>query len=133
MQVKSIAECSKRAFCNTFDLHLVAILSLRSLFCLFLSGRLRQVSLYFHALWIPAAELMRLHRCADCIYDILESISNELADMFLIKRDHFHLRVPIVKLLTPLFTFSSCPFTGENNILSMTWASLGAPSPSTCS
>ena len=25
------------AFCNTFDLHLVTILSLRSLFCLFLS------------------------------------------------------------------------------------------------
>ena len=27
MQVKSIADCSKRAFCNTFDLHL-AIISL---------------------------------------------------------------------------------------------------------
>ena len=25
MQVKSIAECSKRAFCNTFDLHLATI------------------------------------------------------------------------------------------------------------
>ena len=25
MQVKSIADCSKRAFCNTFDLHLATI------------------------------------------------------------------------------------------------------------
>ena len=45
MQVKSIAECSKRAFCNTFDLSLSYHLWLRSLFCLFLSGRFRQVLL----------------------------------------------------------------------------------------
>ena len=25
MQVKSIAECSKRAFCNTFDLHSIKL------------------------------------------------------------------------------------------------------------
>ena len=49
MQVKSIAECSKRAFCNTFDLHLATICILKSLFCLFLSGGLRQVSLYLVA------------------------------------------------------------------------------------
>ena len=41
MKVKSIAECSKRAFCNTFDFHY-----LRLLFWLFLSGRLGQVLLY---------------------------------------------------------------------------------------
>ena len=46
MQVKSIAECSLGAFCNTFDLHL-AILSLGNQFLVFfLSGRLRQVLLY---------------------------------------------------------------------------------------
>ena len=28
MQVKSIAECSKRAFCNTFDLHYKATICL---------------------------------------------------------------------------------------------------------
>ena len=41
MQVKSIAECSQGAFCNTFDLHLVPI-------CLnnLVSGRFRQVLLY---------------------------------------------------------------------------------------
>ena len=46
MQVKRTAECSKRAFCNTFDLHISYHLSLRPLFCLVLSGRLRQVLLY---------------------------------------------------------------------------------------
>ena len=36
------------AFCNTFDLHLAAIIyvSLSSLYCLFLSGRFTQVLLY---------------------------------------------------------------------------------------
>ena len=40
MQVKSIAECSKRAFCirPSLSYHL----SFRPLFCLFLNGRLRQ-------------------------------------------------------------------------------------------
>ena len=46
MKVESIAECSKRAFCNTFDLH-EAIIGLENQFLVFfLSGRLRQVSLY---------------------------------------------------------------------------------------
>ena len=36
MQVKSIAECSKRAFCNSFY-----FLSLRPLLCLFLSGPIK--------------------------------------------------------------------------------------------
>ena len=48
MQVKSIAECSKRAFCNTFDLHL-AIIGLENQFLVFfLIGRLRQVLLYIN-------------------------------------------------------------------------------------
>ena len=46
MKVKSIAECSFGAFCNTFDLHL-AIIGLENQFLIFfLSGRLRQVLLY---------------------------------------------------------------------------------------
>ena len=44
MQVRSIAECSKRAFCNTFDLHKVIC----PLFCLVLSGCLSQVLLYMY-------------------------------------------------------------------------------------
>ena len=43
MQVKSIAECSKRAFCNTFDLHF----KLSFVFKAFVLSVLRQVSLYF--------------------------------------------------------------------------------------
>ena len=46
MQVKSIVECSRGAFFSTFDLHEDIIWGSRHLFCLFLSGRLRQVSLY---------------------------------------------------------------------------------------
>ena len=57
MQVKSIAECSLGAFCNTFELHLATNLSLRHLLCLFLSGQIRQVLLYlchsvFACAWI---------------------------------------------------------------------------------
>ena len=46
MQVKSIAECSKWSILQHFPLSLSYHLSLRSLFCLFLSGSLRQVLLY---------------------------------------------------------------------------------------
>ena len=45
MQVKSIAECSKGSILQYFWLSLSYHLSLRSLFYLFLSGRLRQVLL----------------------------------------------------------------------------------------
>ena len=46
MQVKSIAECSLGAFCNTFDLH-KTIIGLEYKFLVFsLSGCLRQVLLY---------------------------------------------------------------------------------------
>ena len=45
-QVKSIAECSNGSILQNFQPSLSYYLSLRSLFCLFLSGRLRQVLLY---------------------------------------------------------------------------------------
>ena len=48
MQVKSIAECSKESILQYFQSSLSYHLSLRSLFCLFLSGRLRQVLLYLY-------------------------------------------------------------------------------------
>ena len=43
MQVKIIAECSKGSILQYFRPSLSYHLSLKSLFCLFLSGRLRQV------------------------------------------------------------------------------------------
>ena len=46
MKVKSIAECSNRSILQYFRPALSYHLSLRPLFCLFLSGRLRQVLLY---------------------------------------------------------------------------------------
>ena len=46
MQVIRIAECSKRSILQYFPPSLSYRLSLRSLFCLFLSGRLRQVLMY---------------------------------------------------------------------------------------
>ena len=48
MQVKSIAECSKGSILQYFQPALSYHLSLRSLFCLFLSGCLRQVLLYVY-------------------------------------------------------------------------------------
>ena len=48
MQVKSIAECSKGSILNYFRPSLSYQLSLRSLFCLFLSGHITQVLLHFH-------------------------------------------------------------------------------------
>ena len=47
MQVKSIAECSKGSILQYFRASLSYNFPLRPLFCLFLSGRLRQVLLYF--------------------------------------------------------------------------------------
>ena len=46
MQVKSIAECSKGSILQYFRPALKYNLALRPLFCLYLSGRLRPVSLY---------------------------------------------------------------------------------------
>ena len=47
MQIKSIAECSKGSILQYFRPSLSYHLPLSPLFCLFLSGRLRQVLLYF--------------------------------------------------------------------------------------
>ena len=49
MQVKSIAECSKWSILQYFRPSLSYHLPLRALFCLFLSGRLRQVLLYMYS------------------------------------------------------------------------------------
>ena len=46
MQVKSIAECSPWSILQYFRPSLSYYLSIKFLFCLFLSGRLRQVLLY---------------------------------------------------------------------------------------
>ena len=46
MQVKSIAECSKGSILQYFQPSLSYHFRLRPLFCLYLSGRLRQVLLY---------------------------------------------------------------------------------------
>ena len=53
MQVKRFAECSKGSILQYFRPSLSYHLSLRSLICLFLSGRLRQVLLYQHNISIP--------------------------------------------------------------------------------
>ena len=122
MQVKSIAECSKRAFCNTFDLHKDTIfhpkedqnwlfnpvvlnagqkyckmlqesilqyfrpslsynLPLRSLFCLFLIGRLRHVVLYFliplaatRGLWIPSSAKVGLFAQFNSLFFICSAL-----------------------------------------------------------
>ena len=50
MQVKSIEECSKWSILQYFRPALSYYLSLRSLFCLFLSGHFTQVLLYFEDL-----------------------------------------------------------------------------------
>ena len=55
MQVKSITECSKGSILQSFRPSLSYHLLLRSLFCLFLSGRLRQVLLY----WQPTCIFCR--------------------------------------------------------------------------
>ena len=56
MQVKSIAECSKVSILQHFRPSLSYHLSLRSLFCLFLSGHLRQVLLYSSVLFQTYAQ-----------------------------------------------------------------------------
>ena len=55
MQVKSIAECSKRAF--FIRPALSYNLSLRPLFCLFLSGHLKQVLLHVKSTLISCADI----------------------------------------------------------------------------
>ena len=54
MQVKSIAECSKGSILQYFRPSLSYHLSLRSLVCLFLNGRLTQVLLYVQMFLVNA-------------------------------------------------------------------------------
>ena len=53
MQLKSIAECSKGRFLQYFQPSLSYHSSLKSLFCLFLSGRLRQSFTVCEARTVP--------------------------------------------------------------------------------
>ena len=53
MKVKSIAECSTGAFCNTYDLHLAIIGTEKQFLVFFLSGLLRQVLLYMYQAFVP--------------------------------------------------------------------------------
>ena len=74
MQVESIAECCKGSILQYFRPSLSYHLSLRSLFCLFLSGPLRQVLLYIEFdlplsiyLWHEQTQLNRVC-CFQIIY-----------------------------------------------------------------
>ena len=58
MQFKSIAECSKGSILQYFQPSLRYHLSLTSLFCLFLSGRLRQVLLYQNFVHWPIGQFV---------------------------------------------------------------------------
>ena len=58
MQVKCIAECSKGSIQQYFRPKLSYLLSLKSLFCLFLSGGFTQVLLYFPTLGLEVATYM---------------------------------------------------------------------------
>ena len=62
MQDKSIAECSKGSTLQYLRSSLSYHLSLRSLFCLFLSGRLRQVLLYHDNFKIISIIILRGNR-----------------------------------------------------------------------
>ena len=57
MKVQNIAENSLEAFCNTFDLHYVVISLENQFLVFFLSGRLRQVSLYNQPCWLKTCLL----------------------------------------------------------------------------
>ena len=65
MQVKSIAECSEGSIPQYFQPSLSYHLSLRSLFCLFLSGCLRQALLLKHYLIVEVEKLAVDKRAAD--------------------------------------------------------------------
>ena len=65
MQVKSIAECSEGSILQYFQPSLSYHLSLRSLFCLFLSGRLRQALLLKHYFIVEVEKLAVEERAAD--------------------------------------------------------------------
>ena len=60
MQVESNAECSKGSILQYFQPSISYHLALRPLFCLFLSGHLRQVSLYMFNLLVVQKYLLYL-------------------------------------------------------------------------
>ena len=77
MQVKNIAECSKRAFCNTFDLHLSFKIFVLSIFewplktsftVFFLSPE--------NLIYGPALENLVLMACSQKLLNTLADISN---------------------------------------------------------
>ena len=61
MQVRSIAECSNESILQYFRPSISYHLSVGSLFCLFLSGRLRQVLLYSIVLLAGLMQSLRPH------------------------------------------------------------------------
>ena len=69
MQVKSIAECSKGSILQYFGPSFSYQLSLRSLFCLFLSGRFTQVLLYAISTKISVAGLY--YNCISILTSLL--------------------------------------------------------------
>ena len=70
MQVKSIAECSKGSILQYFRPSLSYYLSLISLFCLFLSGRLKQVSLYKFLIFLQVPRTCLRFLCSVKIYSV---------------------------------------------------------------
>ena len=62
MQVKTIAECSKWSSLQYIRLSLRYQLLLRSLFCLFLSGRFTQVLLYIKDMNIKIQPSLTIHK-----------------------------------------------------------------------
>ena len=82
MQVKSIAECSKRSILQYFRSSLSYHLSLRALFSLFLSGRLRQVLLYFNGFHCWKASTLSYIKHAD-------SCNAKIAQQLLFKKQAF--------------------------------------------
>ena len=117
MKVKSIAECSFGAFCNTFDRHL-AIFGLENQFLIFfLSGRLRQVLLLIsivnllncnHArksLYSKSAVIGGCGRLVDKILYLAVSKGNILVNFLLLKifiANYYQIN-PAVYLLNKFF------------------------------
>ena len=72
MQVKSIAECSQRSILQYFRPSLGCHLSLRSLLCLFLSGRCTQVLLCMHTLRVPISAYAIVPKSHELAHVIVE-------------------------------------------------------------
>ena len=81
MQVKSIAECSKGSILQYFQPSLSYHLSLKSFFCLFLSGRLRQTLLYMCLMGISKV-LWHRKRYSCKFIQVLSMTNPHLLDFF---------------------------------------------------